>query len=276
MIIYGEYLFLENFIVALALLVLTGKLTGKKSSKGRLFLGATIGAFGSFIIFLPMTVYLSVLLRIITGLFSVLASFGRTLVIRITAIYFILTFASGGMVMALSLWIQKPTITHQGIIYMEALTYLKLISFGILAFGLIYWFVKLIRTKGVARGIFGEAKIYIEEKVYSFKGFVDSGNYLKNPLDSKPVILIDRNGSNKLPFEPSQLPHRFALVPYKTVGVDCGFLECIRTDRVEFGEHLVEGACLAFYDGEFEGYQVLLNRSFLEGGLLNETLSKSK
>ena len=275
MTIYGEYLFIENFIVASLLLILTGKLVGVNARKTRIAAGAFAGAIGSFILFIPMTVYLSILLRIITGVLSVALAFGKDLLVKITAIYFILTFASGGMVMALSLWIQKPTIAHQGIIYMESLTYFRLLSLGILSFGSVYWFIKFIRSKSIGKAIYGQVRIELEGNSFSFRGYVDSGNYLKNPVDFKDVILIDRVGAKKLLFRPEDMPNRYGLVPYKAVGTKNGLLEAVRTDKVFFGDKVIEGAWLAFYDENFIGYQVLLNRSFLEGGLLNDALSES-
>ncbi len=268
MVIYGEYLFAENFIVGGLLLMLTGKLTGYIPHWGRLISAAIVCGAGSFIIFLPLEGIISVILRLAIGSLAALIAFGVSQLLKKTAILLILTFLSGGAVMALLLWQQEPAITHQGIIYIDAFTYMKLLCFGILAFGLTYWFVRLIRRKNKDIAIEGKVSMLIDDKQYEFKGYVDSGNSLKEPVSGKPVVLLDRKGAQRLPFKPAELGDRYRVIPYKAVGVECGYLEGIRADRIVFEEKISEGAWVAFYDGVFDDFEVLINKDFLEGGLL--------
>ena len=270
MIIYGEFLFIENFITTLLILLLMGKLTGYSPKGYRLLMGSAVGAIFSFIIFIPMTAILSILVRIVAGFVCVFLTFGHKNILSKTAIYFVITFTSGGMVMALLLWIQESAINHQGIVYMESITYFKLLSFGILAFGLTYWFIKLIRNRSIGSAVVGKVTIVINDEQYDFKGYVDSGNYLREPISGKPVVLIDRVGAKTLPLIPALIPGRFRLIPYKTIDKDYGLLESIRTDEIVYGNCKVKDAYLAFYEGVFNEYEVLLNKVFLEGGLLEE------
>ena len=54
--IYGEYLFLENFITGILLLLLTGRLSGEHPVKIRLFAGGLICGMSGFLILLPIQV----------------------------------------------------------------------------------------------------------------------------------------------------------------------------------------------------------------------------
>ena len=268
MVIYGEYLFVENFIVGGLLLALTGKLTGRIPSWKRLLAGAALCGASSFIIFLPLTGALSTAIRLGAGIVTSAAAFGRHELLRKSALLLILTFLSGGAVMALLLWQQEPAITHQGIIYIDAITYFKLICFGILAFGLTYWFVALIRRKNKDIAIRGMVSMVIDDKNYDFNGYVDSGNSLREPVTGKPVVLLDKKGAEKLPFKPSDLWDRYAVIPYRTVGVECGYLESVRSDKIIFDKKISEGAFIAFYDGNFGDFEALINKDFLEGGII--------
>lgn len=268
MVIYGEYLFLENFIVGMLLIILTGKLTGYMPRAFRMAIGAAICGISGFIIFLPLSGALSAAGRILTGFACVAAAFGFKDIIKTTGIFLILTFMSGGMVIALLLWQQEPVVSHQGIIYMDAVTYFKLLCMGILAFGFTYWFVKLIRRRNMDAKMKGKVCLTIEGKNYYFKAFVDSGNCLREPLTGKPVILIDKTGAAKFPFAASEMPMRYRVIPYKAVGVERGSLDSIRADRIVFENHRIEDVYVAFYQGTFGDFEVLMNREFLEGGLL--------
>lgn len=270
MTIYGEYLFIENFITTLLLLLLTGKLTGYIPNKSRLILGSTLGAISSFMLVVSMPIWISIMLRIGAGAMCALLTFGRQNILAVATVYFLLTFASGGMVMAILLWMQESAINHQGIVYMESVTYFRLLSMGILAFGFTYWFIKLVRKRSIGTSVMGTVSLVIENKEYTFRAYVDSGNSLKEPLSGKPVVLIDRKGAEKLPFEPSNFPKRYGLIPYKAVGVDYGVLEGIRTDEIIYDKCIFPGAYLAFYEGIFGEYEILLNKDFLEGGLLEK------
>lgn len=268
MVIYGEYLFIENFIVGFVLLLLTGRLVGYMPVLWHLIAGSMLCGISGFMIFLNMSPAADAAVRVIFLMSVVVVTFGRSEFLKTAALFMVLSFLSGGAVMALLLWQQEPAITHQGIVYIDVITYFKLLCFGILAFGFTYWFVKFIRGRRAQLSINGNVCLIIEDRRYFFKAFVDSGNSLREPTAGKPVILIDEKGAEKLNFKARDLPTRYTLIPYKAVGVDYGYLEGVRTDAVLFREKRIEGACMAFYRGNFQNYDVLLSRDFLEGGLL--------
>ncbi len=270
MVIYGEFLFIENFISTLLLILLTGKLVGYMPRFPGLIAASLLGAGCSFMIFLPLTIFVSIILRIATGFACIYIAFGSKYIFIKTGIFFVVTFTCGGMVMAVLLWMQESAINHQGIVYIESVTYLKLLSIGILAFGFVYWFVKLVRRHNVGTAVLGKVCIVIDGKQYYFNAFVDSGNSLREPIMNRPVILIDSKGTKKLHISPNKFQKDFFIVPYKAVGVDCGLLEGIKIDKIIFEKKVVEGVCLAFYEGSFRDYEVLLHRDFLEGGLLEK------
>ena len=143
MIIYGEYLFLENFIVGILLLILTAKLSGLNSTIVRLLAGACLCGLGGFTLFFKLPAVWDGGLRLLMLAAAVLTTFGKRYFLKVTGIFMVLTFLSGGIVMALLLWRQETAVTHQGIVYINFITYSKLLCFGILAFGFSYWFVKI-------------------------------------------------------------------------------------------------------------------------------------
>lgn len=270
MVIYGEYLFIENFIAGLLLIILTGRLTGRMPAWPRTVLSAVLCGISGFIIFLPLNGGWSALLRLMAGALCTAAAFGRRELIKTTGLFLVLTFLSGGAVMALLLWMQQPALSHGGIIYVDAITYFRLLCFGVLAFGLTYWFVKLVRKRRADMNMKGKVCLKIDGKSYFFAAFVDSGNCLREPSTGKPVVLLDSKGAAKLPFGAEDMPERYRVIPYHGVGVDRGSLDGLRTDEITFGERKAEGAYIGFYKGEFDGFEVLMNRDFLEGGLLQD------
>ena len=67
-----------------------------------------------------------------------------------------------------------------------------------------------------------EVTIYKDNKKYQFKGYLDTGNMLKDPYFNKPIILIY---NKKIKFE------KIIYVPYKTLN-NKSLLECMIVDKI--------------------------------------------
>ena len=81
---------------------------------------------------------------------------------------------------------------------------------------------------------------------------------------------MDKAGARKLPFRREDYPQRFAAVPYRAVGVEQGMLEGLRIDRMHYGGKNYDNVILAYFEGTFGEFEVLLNRNILEGGLAED------
>ena len=275
MVVYAEYLFLENFITGLALLYFTARLTAASGEPAvseygflRLLAGGVLCGLGGFFLFLPAEAVSAVLLRAAAAGLVCLVSFTRQNLLKRTLVFLLLSFLSGGAAMAFFLWQQIPALAGNGVLYLEAMTYVKLAICGLPAMALTFWFVRLVKTQREADFNLGEVELQVGEKICRLMACVDTGNSLQEPVTGRPVILIDQKGSGMLPFCMEDWPERFLAVPYETVGVKRGLLTGIRLDRIRFRNREYRDIILAEYEGRFEGFEVLLNRQLLEGGLL--------
>lgn len=277
MTIYLEYLLLENFITGGLLLYFTAKLAGDNPSRLRLFMGSIISGAGGLTIFIPASGIGGGLLRIGLTVFICAVVFGHKPVrlLTRTVIFLALTFLSGGAAMAFTLWRQIPAVTGNGALYIQPLTYGLLLCIAVPAFAVTYFFVRLVREKRTEKITRGRVCLTIKGQVYSFEALADSGNSLREPFTGKPAALIDSKGAVKLPFGPEdaekgddeELMCRFVLLPYKAVGTEKGVLKGIRTDCITFGTKEMKGAVLAFYEGDFGDFEVLLSREVLDEGI---------
>lgn len=276
MVIYLEYLFLENFLTGGLLLLLTSKLAGHSPSRTRLILGSVISGLGGFTIFIPAAGFGGAVIRLAAAVLICTVVFAEKQAkplktIKTTLIFLALTFLSGGAAMAFTLWRQIPAVNGNGALYLEPLTYGTLICLAVPAFGLTYIFVKLVRKRQMETITRGKVCLTIKGMVYSFEALADSGNSLREPLTGRPAALIDRKGAAKLSFRPEDaetgrdetMADRLVVIPYKAVGTEKGILKGIRTDSITFREKEMKGAVLAFYDGDFGDFEVLLSREVL-------------
>ena len=249
MVIYLEYLFLENFLTGGLLLLLTSKLAGHSPSRTRLILGSVISGAGGFTIFIPAAGFGGAVIRLAAAVLICTVVFAEKQAkplktIKTTLIFLALTFLSGGAAMAFTLWRQIPAVSGNGALYLEPLTYGTLICLAVPAFGLTYIFVKLVRKRQMETITRGKVCLTIKGMVYSFEALADSGNSLREPLTGRPAALIDRKGAAKLSFRPEDaetgrdetMADRLVVIPYKAVGTEKGILKGIRTDSITFRE----------------------------------------
>lgn len=283
-IIYGEYLFLENFITGWLLLLLTGRLLGESAGYLRLTAAAVLCGLSSFALFAgphTMTGMGGMAARGVIVLLVPYVAFGAESfrkLLKKGALFLGLTMLSGGAAMAFLLWQQIPAVSGNGSLYMEAITYLQLLCWGILAFGLSWWFVKLIRHLRLAQWTEGTMDVVLScgQKARELHAALDTGNCLCEPVSGRPVILVDRKGRKKLGIparlDQSIYAQRFVLIPFKAVGTGAGLLEGLRTDCICFRGKKIEKAVLAFYDGDFGEAEALMNREVLNYEILeNDT-----
>ena len=268
MVVYGEYLFLENMITGMLLLYMTAKLTGSETKGWRLLLSGALSGICAFSIFLPVSFAGAFLLRGAMAAMLTAVALGTEYLVKKTAVFFIVTFLSGGAVMAFFSWKGIPSLSGNGALYMGAVTYIKLIVFGTAAMGLIYWFIRLVKNQRRAGLVQGKVCLEIEERRYFLRAFADSGNCLREPLTGRPVILVDEKGSRRFDFTEKDFPERFTVIPYEAVGVEKGVLTGIRLDKIIFDGKNAENVIMAYYKGEFDGFEVLLHQDILERGLL--------
>ena len=272
MVIYLEYLFLENFLTGGLLLLLTSKLAGHSPSRIRLILGSVISGIGGFTIFIPAAGFGGAAIRLAAAVLICTVVFAGggsesgikpAKIVKLTMIFLALTFLSGGAAMAFTLWRQIPAVSGNGALYLEPLTYGTLIWLAVPAFGMTYIFVKLVRKRQMESITKGKVCLTIKGKVYSFEALADSGSSLREPFTGRPAALIDRGGAAKLSLRPEDAD-RLVLIPYRAVGTEKGLLKGIRTDSITFREKEMKGAVLAFYDGDFGDFEVLLSREVLD------------
>ena len=263
MIIYGEYLFIENFVTGFLLLLLTARLSGRTASWQRLLAGGVICGAGGFTIFIPARGLTAVIVGITAGL-AAAATFGTRKLLKITLLFISLTFLSGGAAMAFMLWRQIPAISGNGALYVEPATYAQLILWAAIALGLTFFFVRLLKERRMACITKGKVCLRLNGRSYWFEAFADSGNGLREPLTGRPVMLLDRSGAARLGEIP---PERFAAVPYRAVGTETGLLKGFRADEIEFEGKSISGPIIAFYEGNFGEFEMLLNREVLDGDI---------
>lgn len=307
MVIYAEYLFLENVVTGGLILLLTEKISGIRCKKIFLVLGSILCGIYSFILFFdnlhPLLALLSKLVFSIFVIYIVFRPKRFRPFVRITLVFYLISFAMGGITIGFMYFVGIWGVTQNSSIYLGGIGYLYVLLGCVLTYMIFYFFSGFIKGKLLKERTYADVEVEMEGRSVTIKGMVDTGNFLKDPLTGKPVMIISASAAKQfLPAEiveeavknqkaqmlsqnlmNSSYANRIRIIPYHSIGEERGYLVGIRPDTIRIGVHnkssshrtmiASDGAILAIYKGMFSGGQldgdcsILLHPSMLEGGI---------
>jgi stage II sporulation protein GA (sporulation sigma-E factor processing peptidase) len=306
-VIYAEYLFLENALTGGLILLITGKLSGIRCKKALLVFGSVLCGIYSFILFwdtLPPAAALFSKLGFSAALVWVVFRPAKPRPFaRVTLVFYLVSFAMGGITIGMMYFLGILGVTRNTTVYMGATGYLYVLL-GCAATWLIFsFFADFIRGRMIRERTYADVEIAMDGKSAVMKGMVDTGNFLKDPLTGKPVMIISADAAKrflpeeivreavrweKSPVLPEVLMNssyasRVRMIPFHSIGEERGYLVGIRPDEIRIGVHnkkgadktvtASEGAVLAIFRGRFSGGRteedcsILLHPSMIEGGI---------
>lgn len=220
--LYIDVFFLENFMMDIFLLLLTGRLVRLHAGIGRVFLGAFAGAFLTCVI-LAVPDLMPWLKKI---LFHVFVNFvmlkicfqpeeKREILLSWLFLYF------GGFLMGGVLYVLRPFARSLSLfLFLAVAAYLLVSRMWDLA----------VRLCGR-----GEYKCLVKvakgEKTLHLKGMLDSGNRLTDPGTGKPVHIIGRKAARALAGEEAFAGGR--VVVFHSVGKERGVMPLLELDQME-------------------------------------------
>ena len=252
-VIYVDTLFLLNALVDYLLLLASARLAGEPLSRPRFLLGAALGGLYAAGIFLPGLGFLArPPCRLSAAAVMVLAAFWNSRrLLRQTVIFFALSCALGGGVLAVGLLGGRGLSLRGGVLYSGMdLKILLLSAAGCYA-------LLTLALRGAARhtGPGGElltVRLTLGARSLALTALADTGNTLSDPVTGRPVVVAEGEAlEGLLPaglrpdladpagwLEGLEGPwqRRFRLVPYRAVGVERGLLLALRLDKVQVGE----------------------------------------
>lgn len=257
MVIYLDVLAAVNGAVDYLLLLATARLAGLFPARRRLVGAAAAGAALAVLSVLPgEQSALGPVLALLGGVLLPALAFGfdRTLLPRLTVLFFLTAGACAGIVLALAGW--TGALLRVGAAY-----YLDVPLRVVLPAALLCFAAANALFRGGAGKNGGERPSEIValtwgERTARFLLLCDTGADLCDPLTGRPALLLDRTAAARLLPEsltptlralradnaaellaalPPDEARRFRLLPYRAVGQPAGLLLAFRPDRVVRG-----------------------------------------
>lgn len=215
--VYVDVLFFINFFFDFFLLSGTSYLLKRKIKIKNLFLGALIGELSCLILFLPLSTISLLLVKLLTSIFMILATFGYqdySYFKKNIFYFYLLSILLGGIVyfFKLSLLSSKTDIISNFLILVMISPYL------------LYRYLKGEKNYHSDYSLRHTVDIYYHQKKYTYTAYLDTGNKLQDPYKKRPILLVYDKNLN-FTYEES------ILVPYKTLENE-GVLKCQKPDKV--------------------------------------------
>lgn len=274
MTIYGEYLFLENAVSGAVILYLTEKLCGYRRSAVWLTIGSILCGVYSFIIFVPMNGFLSLVTKLGFSAALVLLVFRpstRLGLVKTGITFYIVSFLMGGTTVALMYLTGMQGLSANGSVYVHQITYVQVMS-GILVTGVLWvWLAEHLKEKIHREAVMAEVEIFIGENHWKARAFVDTGNFLADPVTGYPAILLSAGlGQKIMDTLQEEARLRSCIIPYQSVGKK-GLLHGLRPDCIWIDGESLRQVVLAVSQENFrpwkgtESYEILLQQQLFEG-----------
>ena len=199
--VYLDIIFIENAIIDLFLMLVTLRLLRLKYRKDGIYIAAIIGGIYGLAPIVGSAVLSSTLLKIIVAIIMIILSLKEKVlsnIFKATIMFFMVSFTLCG-VMFMRL-LSSSTYTIYG--GMSTSDYsIRWILISILFVGVIAIRVyDTIKERAVIDNFIYDIYIKNDEKILMLKGFLDTGNELREPITNLPCILIENEYFLQLEF----------------------------------------------------------------------------
>ncbi len=285
--VYGEYLFVENFMAGYGIIRLTAIMCGRKPSYARVACGAVLCGLFAFILFINIPRILEFTVGIFFSALIVYIVFSPQRMkneLKLAAAFYIVSFMTGGAAIALIFASGCNGAVSNGIFYVGERVYFFMIvgagTAGMMLAGLVRFFKRsAVRSDSVVT-----VSVEIMGKIVECSARIDTGNYLREPVSGKPVSVIEKTKAESAwgeLYRNHMLDNRLRVVPYNSVGNENGQMIAIRCDNIVIdkgaGAHgsrriYLQNAYIGLYDGVFvsdgdeERYDLLLQPDMVNEG----------
>lgn len=195
MTVYIDVVLIENLIMNYIIIFATGIILKIKMKQIRIILGSLIGAIYTIIAYVSnLRIYSNFILKFILSIIIVYVSFNpqtQKQLWKSLLIFYLTSLVFGGAAFAI-IYVVRPQEILRNNQLIFGTTSMKIILFSaILAFIVIILAFKIVKDKISKKDMFCDIEVKINEEIIKTKAMIDTGNFLKEPITNKPVVVIE-------------------------------------------------------------------------------------
>ena len=278
MTIYLDVVLIENLCMNYIILFATGYILKIEIKHIRIIISALLGGIYSVAAYLQiLEIYSNILLKIILSIVMVYIAYNSKnikQIIKQLLFFYLITFVFGGCAFALLYFIKPEQILMRNGVYIGTYPLKIVILGGIVGFTITVIAFKYAKMKINKKNMFCELEIYFENKKINTIALIDTGNMLKDPITSMPVIVVEKSVlKNVLPdiiidnlnkiiggdvpkevYEDKNLNYitKFRVIPFSSIGKENGLLLGFKSNKIkistqEEGQKVIENVIVGIY-----------------------------
>ena len=294
-VVYLDSVFVLNGLMDYLLALCAARLAGIPLRRRRYLLAGLLGGAYAAAVFLPGLGFLSAPpVKAAAGVLLALTAYGgERKLLRLTLLFFTVSCAMAGCVLALGMLAGGGVPAVNGIFYTDVDAKVLLIA-GAAAYLVLTVVFRAAAGKGI-RGRLVPVRVCLQGRTADLTALCDTGNSLRDPVSGAPVLVVSPGQlAGILPRQVRQLLEsgedpvrlleplvaaapqlKFRLLPYQAVGVAGGLLLALRSGWVEVAGRRYAGLTVALSPTELgTGYGALWGGE-AERSMRHETLERT-
>lgn len=230
LIVYLDVLLIENFIVNLFLICITSDTMKIKLKVTNAILSAVFATSYVMVILIPkLNVFNAIYIKIPLVMVFMIIAFKKLdigFILKSSAIYIIYSMILSGLCFFMG--INNINIVESKNT-LESFSYKYIIMSMMILYIFINRIINFIKDRYVVDNLIYSVEIFYKGKVKSFKGFLDTGNELREPATDLPVIIVERGALGDITLEDKE---RY-MIPYEVVNGSKGRLQGFKPEYIK-------------------------------------------
>lgn len=251
MTIYIDLIFVENIFMNFIILYATSIILRKELKILRIALGSIVGAIYACLYYISdLEIYSSIVLKVVLSFVITYISFNSKTIrifLKELLIFYLASFTFGGVTIALLYFISPGDILFQNGVLTGIYPLKMILIGGLIGFLIIIISFKSIKNKIAKKDMVCTLNIKFGKNGVNIKGIIDTGNFLKEPLTGKPVVIVEKNIlENTIPADilnnleniisgkkhiEEKYMAKIKLIPFTALGTESGLLLGIKPDE---------------------------------------------
>ena len=196
--VYIDIYLLENIIINLFLLLLTFRLLRVNYKKRNVYLAALLGGIYGLVIFCNVKIFSSIGVKILVPAIMIYISMEKRnlkFIFKSLAIFFMLAFMLSGICFG-TIQMQNTYLIGQEFVIKNNSAKFIIISLAVI-FIVVTRVIDILKDRAIVKNLLYD--IYITEgtRTVLVKGFLDTGNELREPVTNLPCIIIENTYFNQ-------------------------------------------------------------------------------
>lgn len=291
MSIYLDIVFIENVIMNYIILLATVIITKEKLNQIRIIISSIIGGIYAVSYYVTkFSTYITIPAKVILSIVMIYIAINPKSIkkmIKELIIFYLTSFAFGGCAIAILYTIKPQNIINKKGSLIGIYPIKVALIGGIIGFITIIIAFKLVKNKMSIKDLFCTVKIIDNGTEKKVKAFLDTGNFLKDPITNLPVIIVEKEklidilpreileNTNKIISGEFEIKDKYIsklrVLPFSSLGKQNGMLLGFKVEKVivilNEEEVIRNDVIIGIYDKKLsinEKYECLIGMNYLE------------